>query len=46
MHTIVERVGLVIRGDTTPSEWAARLGVRPPEGRVARISHLLVAERR
>jgi O-methyltransferase involved in polyketide biosynthesis len=45
MRAIVERSGLVIRSDTPPSEWAARLGTRPPQGRVARISRLLVAER-
>jgi methyltransferase (TIGR00027 family) len=45
MHAIVERAGLVIRSDTSPSEWAARAGTSPPEGRVARIGRLLVAER-
>ena len=38
MRAIVERSGLVVRSDTPPSEWAARLGTKPPQGRVARIS--------
>jgi methyltransferase (TIGR00027 family) len=46
MRAIVERVGMVIRSDTTSSEWAARLSAEPPLGRVARISRLLVAEQR
>lgn len=45
MRAIVERAGMAIRTDTSPSEWAARVGTRPPEGRVSRISRLLVAER-
>lgn len=46
MRAIVERAGMVVRSDTSSSEWAARLGTEPPLGRVARISRLLVAERR
>jgi hypothetical protein len=41
----VRDAGFDVKSDTSPLEWAERLGARAPAGRVARISRLLVGAR-
>ena len=45
MQAMVRDAGFDVRSDTSPFDWAERIGAGPPAGRVAQISRLLVANR-
>jgi methyltransferase (TIGR00027 family) len=46
MQAMVRDAGFDVDSDTSPFDWAEHLGSKPPAGRVARISRLLVGARR